>query len=309
MEILQYTPDLLTPVTQFYNHLTADVPHCYSIKEEEMADAMHSVTGQTDDTSNVLDSETAFIAMQNGVVLAFIHVGHFRYGKNNEVHEGVVRFLGYERGARHAGQTVLEKAEVYLDTFNVPKIIAFCSHARCYRYDFYHFMHAKLSITLDHVQALLGHNGYRPRYCQVYLDWENYSVTPKPSSLPVTLSVDWEEGRGQRPNCTVRAHQEGEKVGICESVCGGEFSSHADAQDWVYTKWLNVEDRFQGKGLGKYLLQYSLQEMYKVGYRHASLSTECYEYLPILFYSNCGYRVVDCTYDYFKDVCEPSTQK
>lgn len=303
MEILQYAPDMLPLLTRFYNQQTANVPHCYPIKEEEFANVMSSVTGQSDNTDNGLEAETAFVAMQNGVVQAFIHVGHYWHGKNSEVHEGVVRFLGYERGARHAGQTVLEKAEEYLKTYNVTQITAFSS----YKYHFYHLRCASLSITLDHVYALLGHNGYSPRYCQVFLDWKNYTSTPIPSSLPVTLSVDWKEGRGQRPNCTVRAYQEGEKIGICVSVCGGEYSSHPDAQDWVYTEWLGVEEDFQGQGLGKYLLQYSLQEMHKVGYRHASLNTECYEYLPILFYSNCGYRVVDWTYDFVKILSKDSS--
>ncbi|MDE0635410.1 MAG: GNAT family N-acetyltransferase [Candidatus Poribacteria bacterium] len=300
MEIIQYTPDMLPALTQFYNRLTSAVPHCYPVKEAELADAMCSVTGQSDNTDNGLEAETAFVAMQNGVVQAFIHVGHRWYGNNNEGHEGVVRFFGYERGARHAGQTVLEKAEEYLKTYNVTQITAFSS----YKYHFYHLRCASLSIILDHVYALLGHNGYSPRYCQVFLDWKNYSVTPIPPRLPVTLSVEWKEGRGQRPNCTVPAYQESEKIGICVSVCGGEYSSHPDAQDWVYTEWLSVEEDFQGQGLGKYLLQYSLQEMHKVGYRHASLNTECYEYLPILFYSNCGYKVVDWTYDFVKKISE-----
>ncbi len=299
MEIFKYTPEFLEPLTQFYNDLTINVPHCYPIKKEELAHALISVTGQSENTDDGLKSETAFVAMQNGVVQAFIHIGHHRYGKN-KVLEGVVRFFGYARGARLAGQTVLEKAEEYLKTFNVPQIIAFSS----YKYHFYHLRCANLSITLDHVYALLGHNGYSPRYCTVFLDWKNYSVTPTPPKMPVTLSVNWEEGRGQRPNCIVRAYQKGEKVGICNSVCGGDFSSHADAQDWVYTEWLGVEDRFQEKGLGKYLLFYSLQEMRKIGYRHASLNTECCEYLPILFYSNCGYRVVDWTYDFVKKISE-----
>ena len=302
MDIIQYTPDILSSLTLFYNQLTANVPHCYPVKEEEFDIMMHGVTGQTDNADDVLDDESVLVAIQNGKVLAFIHVGHHRYGDDREVHEGVIRFLGYERGERQAAQTVLEKAEAYLKSFNVPEIIAFCSNARRYRYDFYHFKFAKLSYTLDHIQALLGHNGYIPRYCQVFLDWDNYAVSPIPSSLPVTLSVDWKEGYGQRPNCTVRAHLNGEKVGACESVCGGEFSSHPNAQNWVYTEWLGVDYEYQGNGLGKYLLLYSLQEMQKVGYRHASLSTECNEYLPILLYTNCGYRVVDWTYDYVKDI-------
>ena len=40
MEIFQYTPDLQALVTQFYNRLIADVPHCYPVMEEEFAIAL-----------------------------------------------------------------------------------------------------------------------------------------------------------------------------------------------------------------------------------------------------------------------------
>ena len=307
MEIIQYTPDMQASVTQFYNRLTADVPHCYPVDEEEFSIAIRGVTtGRADKKEGGLDSETAFVAMVNGAVQAYIHVGIGQVGDNREVDIGVIRFLGYERGARHVGQAVLEKAETYLKTYNISRIYAFSQDCR---YRFYHFSHAYLSDALDQVQALLGFNGYRRCAGEVFLDWENYAVTPMPSSLPVTLSVDWEQGRGEHPNCTVKAHRDGEQVGICESVCGGEFSSHTDAQDWLHTVWLGIEGEFQGQGLGHYLLQYELQEMHKVGYRHAAISTNWENYRAFLFYSNCGYQVVDWTYGYEKVLSEPPTHK
>ena len=303
MEIVQYTPDLQISVTQFYNRLTADVPHCYAVKEEEFAAAIRGVTtGKTDKKEGGVDSEAAFVAMVNGAVQAFIHVGIER----EERVDGVIRFLGYERGARRAGQAVLEKAEAHLKTYDISRITAFWQD---YRYRFYHFEHAYLSDALDQVQALLGFNGYKRSEGEVFLDWENYSVTPVPSNLPVMLSTDWKDGRGQLPNCTVRAHQNGEEVGICESICGGEFSSHPDAQDWLHTVWLGVEDEFQGQGLGRYLLQYALQEMHEAGYRHAAISTAWDNHRAFLFYSNCGYRIVDWTYAFAKDLSETPTQK
>ncbi len=307
MEIIQYTPDMQASVTQFYNRLTADVPHCYPVDEEEFSIAIRGVTtGRADKKEGGLDSETAFVAMVNGAVQAYIHVGIGQVGDNREVDIGVIRFLGYERGARHVGQAVLEKAETYLKTYNISRIYAFSQDCR---YRFYHFSHAYLSDALDQVQALLGFNGYRRCAGEVFLDWENYAVTPMPSSLPVTLSVDWEQGRGEHPNCTVKAHRDGEQVGICESVCGGEFSSHPDVQDWLHTIWLGIEGEFQGQGLGRYLLQYELQEMHKVGYRHAAISTAWDNHRAFLFYSNYGYQVVDWTYGYEKVLSEPPTHK
>jgi ribosomal protein S18 acetylase RimI-like enzyme len=307
MEILQYTTDMQTSVTQFYNRLTANIPHCYPVKEQELATAILGVTtGKSDKSDGGIDSETAFVAMVDGAVQAFIHVGIGQIGDNREENVGVIRFMGYERGARRVGQTVLEKAETYLKAFNVSKIFAF---SQDYRYSFYHFDHAYLSDTLDQVQALLGHNGYHRSEGEVFLDWENYTVTPVSSSLPVTLSVDWKQGRGQFPNCTVRAFQGDKEVGECWSVSGGEFSSHPDAQNWLHTTWLGIEDEFQGQGLGRYLLQYELQEMHKVGYRHAAISTAWDNHRAFLFYSNCGYRTVDWTYEFVKDLSETPTHK
>ena len=308
MEIIQYTPDILTPVTEFYNRITADVPHCYPVKEDEFALATCGLTHQTNDTDYDLDSETAFVAMESGVVQAFIHVGFYQEeNENNEkVNNGVIRFFGYKRGMRQAGQTVLEKAEEYLKSHNVLHVIAF---SKLFRYRIYHFEYAHLSDTLDHVQALLGANGYRRDHGQVFLDWKNFAVIPMPSNLPVTFSVEWKEGRGKLSNCNITAHQDGEQVGVCWSVSGGEFSSYPEAQNWVYTDWIEVEDDFQGQGIGKLLLQSSLQEMHKVGYRHAALSTDWNNYRALLFYSNCGYRVVDWTYAYVKDFSEASNHK
>ena len=305
MEIVQYTPDLQKPMTQFYNRLTADVPHCYPVKEGEFADAMHRITAdKADIKEDGLDAETAFVAIVDGIIQAFIHVGISHIGENREEDVGVIRFMGYERGARRIGQAVLEKAETYLKTYNISKI--FASPQEC-RYRFYHFDHAYLSDALDQVQGLLGFNGYHRSAGEVFLDWEDYSVTPVPSNLPVTLSTEWKDGRGQLPNCTVHAHQNGEEVGICVSLCGGEFSSHPDAQDWLHTTWLGIEDDFQGQGLGKFLLQYALQEMKKIGYRHAAISTAWDNHRAFLFYSNCGYRVVDWTYGYEKVLSEAPT--
>ncbi len=298
MNVVQYTPKLQNALTEFYNCQTINVPHCYPVTEEEFALAMRGVNGKADKNEGGLDFETAFVTIENRTVQAFIHVGIGQVGVNREIPVGVIRFLGYERGARRAGQAALEKAEAYLKACNVAHIEAFSAD---WRYRFYHFENAGLSDGLDHVQALLGFNGYQ--YCsgEVFFNWENYSVTPVPSSAPVRFSIDWEQGRGQRPNCTVHAYLDDEEVGVCESVSGGEFSSHPNAQGWFHTIGLDIKDLFQGQGIGRYLLQYSLQEMQKVGYCHATISTNWENYRAFLFYSNCGYRVVDWTYELEKN--------
>ncbi len=298
MEILQYTPDMLSSLIQFYNHLTIDVPYCYPVKEDEFALAMNSVvTGEYNNGGEKHNSERVFIAKSDDTIKAYVHTVLSLKAENEEEDVGFTRFLGYERGERNAGQVVLEKAEEYFKACNVSRIYAFSQNRR---YRFYHFEHAYLSDALDHVQGLLGYNGYRRSDGEVFLDWENYEVPPMKAPIPITLNVEWQHGRGQRPNIHLEAHLDDKKVGECDSLSCGEFSNHPDAQDWLHTVWLGIEDDFQGQGLGKYLLQYTLQEMRKVGYKHAAISTNWENYRAFLFYSNYGYRVVDWTYEYEK---------
>ena len=239
MEVFQYTPDLQTSVTEFYNRLTIGVPHCYPVTEEEFAIALRGVTtGKADKNEGGLDSETAFVAITAGTAQAFIHIG---LGQIRDEDIGIIRFFGYDRGARHAGQAVLEKAEAHLKACGVSRIFAFRSECR---YRFYHFEYASLSNALDHIQALLGFNGYHRSNGWVFLDWENYDITPTSSPIPVTLSVDWKDERGQRPDSVIKAHREDKEVGLCVSVSGGEYSIHPDAQDWFHTVYLEVEGEF-----------------------------------------------------------------
>ncbi|MYF98196.1 GNAT family N-acetyltransferase [Candidatus Poribacteria bacterium] len=303
MDIIQYTPDILTPLTEFYNRLTAEVPFCYPVTQKEFALVMQNVDADEYNRSEGgLFGEKVYVAIFDDNVKAFIHIGISLKSENEEEDVGFIKFLGYERGERSDAQTLLGKAEEYLKSYNVTRIFAFSENDR---YRFFHFEHAYLSTTLDHIHALLGFNGYQRSDGEVFLDWKDYTVIPNPSRIPMTLSVDWKQGEGQRPNCTVKAYKDNEEVGECWSVCGGEFSSHPDAQDWLHTVWLGIENDFQGQGLGKFLLQSTLQEMHKIGYRHAAISTDWENYRALLFYSNCGYKIVDWTYEYEKVLSKP----
>ena len=297
METLPYTPDMVFSVTAFYNRLTTDVPYCYPVDDKEFAHAMRGVTHNVKD-SETLDNESAFVALSRGGVHGFVHVGIGQVGENREVDVGVIRFLGYKRGARLVGQAVLDQAEAHVKAFGVRQIFAFSADC-CY--PFYHLEYACLSDALDHIQALFGFNGYRCHVGEVHMDWPNFSVSLTPADVPITFTVDWKQDLGKLPNCDVFAYLDGEQVGVCESLSGGRFSRHADAQDWLVTVWLDVYDAFQEQGIGRHLLQNSLQEMRKIGYRHAAISTNWENYRALLFYGNCGYRVVDRTYEYHKN--------
>jgi GNAT superfamily N-acetyltransferase len=63
-----------------------------------------------------------------------------------------------------------------------------------------------------------------------------------------------------------------------------------------------VEEAFQGRGLGRSLLQRALAAGREVGYRHACISTDWRNYRAFVFYSNYGYQVADWTYIYARSL-------
>lgn len=308
MEIIKYSPDLIKALTKFYNQHIEGLPNCLPIKEGELAKVLWKLNGAKDNSEQALDAEDMFIAMHDGEIIAFIHAGVRKLDNDDKDIIGYIKFLGYKRGERLAGQAVLDAAEEYLNTFDIKSIVAFSSDIEA-RYRFHQYEYNSLSNYLDHIQSLLAYNGYKSGNGWASLNWENFNANPVLPDQSVKLTVCWKDGKGERANCTVNAQKGKEDVGACECVSAGEFSQHPKAQDWIYTGWLGVEEEFRGQGFGKYLLQYTLQEMQKVGYRHAILNTSRDNYRALLFYTNLGYKIVDWTYEYTKDVTENSTQE
>ncbi len=304
MEVIQYTPDLLESITDFYNSLIHNVPYCYPVSIGNFESVLKGITGNPKDSDNdELKEETVYIVINKGIVEAYIHIG-IESDEDEKEYGGIIKFFGYKRGSRKAGQTILKKAEDFLITNNVTRIYAF---SKQYQYPIYHYRYAHLSNTLDHIEALFGMNGFTRCSGQVFLDWKNYTVNPTLSTIPIELKLDWKDGRGRLKNCNLTAYIDGEEIGQCWTNSCGEFTDHQEIQDWVYIDWLGVEDEFQGQGLGKYLLEYTLRELKKVGYKHTTLSTSWDNHLAFLLYTNLGYRVIDWTYGYEKVFKEKSS--
>ena len=304
MEVIQYTPDLLESITDFYNNLIHNVPYCYPVSIGKFESVLQGINANPEDSEDdELKEETVYIVINKGIIEAYIHIG-IETDEDEKEYGGIIKFFGYKRGSREAGQIILKKAEDFLRKNNATRIYAF---SKQYQYPIYHYRYAHLSNTLDHIEALFGMNGFTRCSGQVFLDWKNYIVNPTQSTIPIELKLDWKDGRGRLQNCNLTAYIDGEEIGQCWTNSCGEFTDHQEIQDWVYIDWLGIEEEYQGQGLGKYLLEYTLQELNKVGYKHTTLSTSWDNHLAFLLYTNLGYRVMDWTYGYEKTFKEKST--
>jgi GNAT superfamily N-acetyltransferase len=277
-------------VAALYNRLVEGVPHCYPVGEREFSAALELAARPV--PPQRLHSQSAFVAREGGNLVGFSHaaVGPLEQWPER----GSIRFLGYERGHRRAGQALLEAAEAYLSDQGMERFDAF---EREDRYRFYHVLYGYLSEHLEHVHALLRFNGYTVRHGEVVLDWPDYKPpVPVPPGIEVKTVLEWRPGRGRLPGLKVGALVNGEEIGQCVCVSCGEMSDADAAQDWLFVDGLFIDEPYQGRGLGRYLLQRAMLEMHGTGYRHASISTEWTNHRALLFYSNFGFRRVDWTH-------------
>lgn len=302
MRIADYHPDHLPELTDVYNTLTEPVPHCFPVEVEELSEVFCR-SGRAGSGEGPCEAEMVYVA-GDPRILGFIHAAVGRVGEKDESKTiGVIRFLAYPRGRRDAGQALLERAEDWLRERGVRSVITFSG---AFRYPFYGFLHSYISNHFEHIQALLLFNGYRVSEGEIFSDWLDFEPSPprEETGFKFELGVEKTPSRGPLPDIHLKARREGEQIGECILVSASAFTRRSDVDDWIFCKWLGVSDAFQGKKLGHYLLTQGLIEAQKLGYRNAAISNALDNHRALLFYSNFGFRAVEWTRQFARDLFE-----
>jgi GNAT superfamily N-acetyltransferase len=285
---------------QVYNAQVAEIPHCYSVSKDEF------IEGICKPHEN-LYSQKIITGEEDGKTVGFSHVTGIKVNQEGQKeNQGLIRFLTYQRGYRPVGQALLKESEKYLMDLGETQVKAFrvsYSGDCCYR--FYHLGFGLVSDRVTHICSLFRMNGYQVTGGEMFMEQPGYNLNePTPPESDVEIIVDRKSGRGALPNLSVQAVRSGKEVGICESRSMGEYCQAEDAQNWIFIKWLGVEEGKWGKGWGRYLLRRNLWEAQELGYKNTAISANIRNYRAHLFYTNYGYKVVDTTYEFTKEASQ-----
>jgi GNAT superfamily N-acetyltransferase len=298
MEIRDWAIDNVNDLAGVYNAQIADpIPHCYAVSAEEFGAGRYQKTGG--DYLAAFHDERVIVALQRGQVQGFAHVtvGEIEH-RDRQLSGGFIHLLTYAVGHRDLGQAILTACERHFRDTGASTIWAFDG----YFYRFHHLGFPLVSDRMGHVYGLLGMNGYKPAgEGEIFLEYLNYSVDlPAVPDPVVEVQVQVREGQGDLPNVTVRALRDGEELGGCGALSGGDFCRAREAQARIFIDGLSVTDENQGQGWGRYLLTRTLWEARQLGYTHTVISTSKRNYRAQLFYTNYGYRVTDTVYGFVK---------
>lgn len=282
--IVDYESGQAEALRQIFERTTTDCVHCHRVELAIFEETLGSKT------ESVVD-ERVFVSVRSGRPTGFSH-DVIQDPEDVEGTRGAIRFLCYAPGDRESGLALIRHTVDFFRDSDVAHIRAF--HQR-ERYPFYHRNHAYLSDRIGHVQALLSCEGFVKQGGEVHLDWDDYDPgVAYETEQSVQITWETEAGTGSLPALKARAQIGETFIGECHIVSCAEFNP--DQEDRLFVNWLGVQDDHQGKGYGRFILQETMREAKRIGYRHAAISTAYNNHRAYAFYTNYGFRVTDWTY-------------
>jgi ribosomal protein S18 acetylase RimI-like enzyme len=302
MDLQTWPLDRAGELAGLYNELVGRLPYRYAVSPATFQNGIqeHRYVRDGGGPFDRVREARLMVALDGAEVRGFVHAGlkvPERDGEPDD--EGTIRFLIYEPGCREYGQALLTAAEDHCRGFGATSVDAFRS--RCV-YRFYFHEHG-ITELLGHVVALFRMNGYEADHGEVLLAWPDFDVPePKPPSGGFETREHVLEGRGRLPGRALQLFKDDEQFGVCGAHSVGHFQEAEEAQDQTFVEWLRIEDGMQGRGWGRYLLERMLWDMKEIGYRHALISANTLNHRAQLFYSNLGFRVVDRSYEFVKEL-------
>ena len=295
MDVVEYEPGLLRGICELYNSTIAPVALCHRVDPPHFEEALAPALVTDSQGPDNMRAQSCFAVLDGDRVVGFGSAG-LLVDSAERVEGGAIRFLSYEPGRRSVGLSLLDRIEEWLADLGAASVTAFSS---AYRFPFYHHSSARLSDRIGHVQALLVGRGYERCGGEVYLEWEGFPPRdPEPLDVALEITLEEQPGHGKLPGLTNTARVNGEQIGERTLRASGAGEGPPAWEDRVFVYWVGVEETWQGKRIGKHLLQRSLNDAHALGFRQAGISTGLSNKRGFSFYSNFGFSVWDWTYEW-----------
>ena len=253
-----------------------------------------AISGNERRKNQRIQPEQKWIAVAGSEVVGLALVGQHRTGTLQPTGRGIVRFLGYKRGLRRAGQMLHDAIDNYARDNEIKTLTAF---------PFLRSLpNPSLSNHLAHIQGLLTACGYTHSQGHVRLEWRHFTAEPIPSTCPLEFRIETEPTDGDLPALRVTSYLKGNEVGVCYSRPHPTSESRASEGPWLVVYDLDIVESEQGNGFGWLTLQKGLAEASTHGYRSAVIGCNENNGRALSMYANVGFKAIDWSYDFNRDL-------
>jgi ribosomal protein S18 acetylase RimI-like enzyme len=147
-----------------------------------------------------------------------------------------------------------------------------------------------LTDKLPWVARGLARHGFTPTYRELHLECAALHAPPAPLPLPpgITIVEGTEDGY-----LSVRAMAGDQEAGICVFTLLSRHSDHPEADTWGYVDWLHVAEAQRRRGLGSYLMAWTLRRLVELGCIGCWLTTGADNWRAQPLYFSLGFEIRD----------------
>lgn len=147
-----------------------------------------------------------------------------------------------------------------------------------------------LSDRMPSVARVLARHGFAPTYRELHLECARPHFQPAPIPAPpgITMVAGTENGY-----LAVRAMIGDQEAGICLFMMLSKYSDHPEAHTWGYVDWLHVAEAQRRRGLGRYLMTWTLRRLWEQGCRGCWLTTGANNWPAQPLYLSLGFEILD----------------
>lgn len=277
MQIVPYQPAHLPGLYEAYRQTTANVPHCRFIPSLNYTGR---ALAQADQAGAAL-----LVAEEHGEVRGITTLRPVALAKDGVPELEITGlFAPEEATAATLLEACLSRAE------GARRIVAFpAEHGHC-PMPSYNAGWDGLSDKLPWVARVLARHGFVPTYRELHLECVAPHFPAVLMSTPpgITMVTGTEDGY-----LAVRAMAGEQEAGICLFMLLSKNSDHPEADAWGYVDWLHVADAQRRRGLGRYLMTWTLRRLREQGCRGCWLTTGANNWPAQPLYLSLGFEILD----------------
>jgi len=277
MQIVPYQSAHLPDLYEVYCQTTANVPHCRFIPSLNYTGRALALAEQA--------GASLLVAEDHGVVRGVATLRPVAPARDGVPQLEITGcFAPAAATAAMLLEACLSRAE------GARRIVAFPNeHGHC-PMPSYNAGWDGLSDKLPWVARVLARHGFAPTYRELHLECAAPHLQPAPMPAPpgITMVESAEDGY-----LTIRAMAGDQEAGICLFMTLSKHSDHPEADAWGYVDWLHVAEAQRRRGLGRYLMTWTLQRLWERGCRGCWLTTGANNWPAQPLYLSLGFEIVD----------------
>jgi ribosomal protein S18 acetylase RimI-like enzyme len=280
---------------RLYCAVTGPLPHGFSACLEEFAAALRNHPAH-------LRRSMTQVAVSGGEPVAFARAGLAEPVPDrwmlSEEGQGLLFGPIFAPERAEAGAALLAAARKHLRERGVKKISAF-DPIESVGMPFYNGGWCSLSERLPHILGLLARHGFRVRHREFCMTRPDL---PAPDAEDPGFPYDLRYETRDQNRYTLRLYDRDTYAGVCRfSRMFPLRSARREAERWGYIDGLGVTESYQGRGLGRVLMEHTLARLRRIGCGPVCLTTGSENYRAQNLYFSLGFALVDSGVTLLKD--------